>query len=324
MKKVFITGISGLLGTNLANALLDKGYIVKAIIRNPDKYIGNKYTNLQLITMDLWGDYSTYLEDVEIVVHIAAETATNLIDFNSFDNSNYRATARLFEIATQQKVKQFIFISTANTIGYGNMKLLGAETEKIKKPFSQLYYAQSKLKAENYLINHHQSETVVTILNPTFMIGNNDSKPSSGKIILMGLGKKVVFYPPGGKNFVAVKDVVTGIINSFENGASGEKYLIAGENMSYKKFFTKLRGISGERQILIPLPKTVLILAGCLGSLLRLLKVKTSISLTNMKILCTQNYYNNQKSVNALNISYTPLEKAIKESVIYFRKTKKA
>src|SRR5690554_7967565 len=87
------------------------------------------------------------------------------------------------------------------------------------------------------------------------MIGAYDSKPSSGKIILMGLKKRIVFYPPGGKNFVPVKDVVNAIINAFHKGTSGEKYLIAGTDLSYKTFFKELRNITTQKQILIPIPK---------------------------------------------------------------------
>src|SRR5690554_1361246 len=212
-KTVFITGISGLLGTNLANELLDKGYYIKAIIRNPGKYFGKKTSNLELIQSDLFSDFSSYLSGVEIVIHAAAETATDLLGYDDYDKINHTATVQLFEASKRQKVKQFIFISSANTIGSGSLDYSGNETLKMKRPFSDLFYAQSKLKAEKYL-QENQNGIVLKILNPTFMIGAYDSKPGSGRIVLMGLNKKIVFYPPGGKNFVPVKNVVSAVINS--------------------------------------------------------------------------------------------------------------
>src|SRR5690554_7627760 len=103
--------------------------------------------------MDLWGDYDKYLKETDIVVHIAAETRTYLIKYTDYERTNYDATIRLFEKAKEQKVAQFIFISTANTIGYGSLKALGNETKKIQKPFTKLFYAQSKLQAEKYLLD---------------------------------------------------------------------------------------------------------------------------------------------------------------------------
>ena len=322
MKKVFITGISGLLGTNLAAALLDQGYFVKAIIRDASRYKGKNTSNLELIQMDLSGDYSNSLKEADIVIHVAAETSTNLIRYAAYEKINYEATVRLFEIAKENKVEQFIFISTANTIGYGSLKYLGTETNKMKAPFSKLFYAQSKLKAENYLLNNQRGINL-KVLNPTFMIGPYDSKPSSGKIILMSLNKRVVFYPPGGKNFVPVKDVVSAIINSFQHGRSGEKYLISGSNLSYKEFFKELKGITDDKQLLIPIPMPILMTVGVIGNLMRQLNVKTSLSSSNMKALCVNNYYSNQKSVRELKISYTSLNSAIKEAVNYFKKLDK-
>jgi len=320
MKRIFITGITGLLGTNLANALLDLDYEVTAIIRNPDKYIGKRTGNLNLVQMDLWGDYDKYLKETDIVVHIAAETRTYLIKYTDYERTNYDATIRLFEKAKEQKVAQFIFISTANTIGYGSLKALGNETKKIQKPFTKLFYAQSKLQAEKYLLTQNK-EIQIKILNPTFMIGAYDSKPSSGKIILMGLKKRIVFYPPGGKNFVPVKDVVNAIINAFHKGTSGEKYLIAGTNLSYKTFFKELRSISNQKQILVPIPKFLLLTVGTFGSFMRKLNIETSLSSSNMKTLCVKNYYTNQKSIQELNVQYSSLNNAIKEAADYLERT---
>lgn len=313
-----MTGISGLLGTNLANKLLEDGYALKAIIRDPTKYHGLKTPNLQLIRMDLHGDFGPHLQDVQTVVHIAAETATDLVDSRAYDEINTEATIRLFDLSQKQGVKQFIFISTANTIGHGSRQKVGREGQRMTKPFSQLYYAQSKLKAEQYLVNHI-NEMEIKILNPTFMIGPYDVKPSSGKIIQWALGKKVVFYPPGGKNFVPVKDVVKAIINSFQQGTSGKKYLIAGENLTYADFFRRLRAISGDKQFLVPLPRALLLLAGIFGDMFRSISIKTSISFVNMKILCVNNFYGNDKSKSELHIKYTQLDRAIEEAIAYFR-----
>ncbi|SFI76271.1 NAD dependent epimerase/dehydratase family protein [Myroides guanonis] len=313
-----MTGITGLLGTNLANKLLEQGYHVTALARNPEKYTG-KYTNqLNLVSMHLEDDYDFYLNKIDIVIHIAAETRTNLLTYAAYEKVNYEATIRLFEKSIKHNILKFVFISTANTIGYGNLEFLGTETQKIKEPFDKLYYAQSKLKAEEYLLSH-QTKIGVTILNPTFMIGPYDSKPSSGKIILMGMNKRWVFYPPGGKNFVAVNDVVDAIFKSFNAKSKREKYLIAGENLSYKAFFKKLNHNTKQRTVLIPIPKILLLSLGVFGNFLRFCKIKTSLHLVNMKTLCIKNYYSNHKSINDLNVQYSPLDNAITESVNYFR-----
>ena len=95
--------------------------------------------------------------------------------------------------------------------------------------------------------------------------------------------------------------------------------MIAGYNLSYKAFFKKLKSITKQSQILVPIPKTILLLLGAIGGFLRYLGITTSLSLANMKALCINNYYSNQKSKVDLGVSYSSLDTAVKESVDYFR-----
>lgn len=322
LKTVFLTGVNGLLGTNLVHALLKRGYIIYAIIRDKNKYVGKRSKNLHLITMDLFGDYEKYLQKSDIVVHAAADTSTNKTKYSDYDAINFKATKRLFELSQKNGIEKFVFISTANTTGYGSKLKPGKEDHPIRKPFDQLFYAQSKAKAENYLLAQN-SEIKVNIINPTFLIGPYDSKPSSGRIILMALNKPVVFYPPGGKNFVPAKDVVQAIIHCFEFGVSGEKYIIAGENLSYKEFFQKLKTMKQSKQLLIPLPRFSLPLLGYFGKVLSVFNIKTSLQPVNMKVLGVNNYYSNKKSKGELNMKYTSLDDALQEATNYLSRNKR-
>ncbi len=318
MKHIFITGINGLLGTNLGHELLSKGYHVTGLVRNKESYKGNTNENLSLIEGQLFDDFSSLFKNIDVVIHTAAVTDQGLLDYSDYWAINCNATKQLFTTAILCNVKRFIFVSTANTLGYGSLKQLGDEKSAVNDLFKQSYYTKSKIETEKYLIrNKHKIETI--IVNPTFMLGAYDSKPSSGKIILMGLNKKIVFYPPGGKNFVHVKDVATGIIKAINKGVSGEKYLLANENLSYKEFYKELNYLVNQNPIMIKIPKNILVMLGHLGNLLRKLRVPSDFSLTNMKILCIENYFSNKKSIQHLDMKYQPIESAVSEAVEYFQ-----
>lgn len=314
MKKIFVTGISGLVGTYLGNALADTEHQVLAISRNPDKYAGKRTPNITLIPMDLERDYRHYLQNVDIVVHLAAETATNLTQPTDYDRVNVDATIRLFELAKAQQVKHFIFISTANTIGFGDVETPGTEERAMRNPVAQLGYAQSKFKAEHYLRSHCDN-IKLTILNPTFIIGMHTGKPSSSRIFLMALGKRFVFYPPGGKNFVGTPEVVQAILRSFKQDVPQAQYLIAGENASYREFFERLRRLSNQKQVLIPIPKMALTILGFIGNGLRFLGIKTNLSSPNMAVLAEDTFYSNHKSIAELGMQYTDLDEIINDTL---------
>lgn len=322
MKTVFITGISGLLGTNLAHSLLKQEYKVIGLVRNKLSYKGMQHPNLSLVIGDLFSDLSQCLPHVDIVVHAAAATHQGLPKQSDYDNINCKSTIMLYLNALQFKVKRFIFVSTANTIGYGVSSKDKNESRPIRYPFDHSLYAKSKLAAENYLLEKKSTMDLI-IINPTFMLGGWNSKHGSNKIVLMGLHKKLVFYPPGGKNFVHVQDVVQAIIKSFVAGKSHEKYLIAGENLSYFAFFDKLRKLTHQETMLVKLPSCLLMILGIVGEILRLCGVQSSLNVNNMRILGINNFYSNEKSIRELGVRYSSIDQAIVDAVDYFTQSSK-
>ncbi len=319
MKKVFVTGGSGLLGTNTVIKLLEYGYFVTALVRKKSSWMGEENENLRLIEGDLFSDISECLQDVETVIHIAAETAQDLLHYDDYRTVNYDASVHLFSQADAAGVGKFLFVSTANTLGYGHKEAWGSEKAPQLYPFTHSFYAKSKLETEDYLLQQNRT-TKVIIVNPTFMIGAHDHKPSSGRIIFWTLNKKMVFYPKGGKNFVHVEDAANGIIKAIENGQNGEKYLLAGENLSYKDFFRKVNNFTNGNPLMIPIPDTALVLLGYLGDGLRKLKIRTSLSSPNMKALRISNFYSNRKSAEELGLSYQTVDKAVEDAVRFFEK----
>jgi dihydroflavonol-4-reductase len=159
------------------------------------------------------------------------------------------------------------------------------------------------------------------IVNPTFMVGPYDSKPSSGKIILLGLKQGIQWYPPGGKNFVHVGDVAKGIYSALVCGKQGHCYLLAGENLSYKEFFDQLNMHIGRKPIQILIPKPGLYLAGVFGGIWNLTNTHhhVALNLTNAKLLCLGNYYTGRKAQQAFNLTTTPIGDAIKDALEWFK-----
>lgn len=322
MDKLFVTGITGLLGTNLTINLLNKGYKVFGLLRKQSKYLGPKHKNLTLIRGTLFDDFTTLFKEMDCVIHIAAITQQNLINFSDYKQINYTATIQLLHTAIKEKVKRFVFVSTANTMGFGSLSAPGCENTPINYPFSNSLYAKSKKETELELLKHTHKIDLI-IINPTFMIGGYDSKPSSGKLILMCWKKKFVFFPPGGKNFVHVNDVCTGIINSLSMGKTGEKYLLANENLSYLDFFRKVNLITNQKPKMIKIPLCILRLIGYIGDVLRYVHIKTNLCSSNMTALSINNYYSNRKSITELQANYQPIDNAIHIAVEYFKGEKK-
>ena len=110
----------------------------------------------------------------------------------------------------------------------------------------------------------------------------------------------------------------TRIIRAFSLKESGYKLILANETLSYKTLFKKIIEQNKQHTLLIPIPDLLLYALGFLGDILRFFKIKTNVSSTNLAVLRINNFYDNSKAMNELNMGFTPIEGAIQEAIFYF------
>lgn len=315
--KVAVTGANGFLAGYIVKSLVDNGFEVIGIVRKSADLSGLKQIPLTIRYGNItdYDDVLKLLKEIDIVVHVAAETSPNA-DKDAYQLVNVTASEYILKSAIANSCKRIFYVSTANTIGYGDNDYPGNETLNVSKHFKRSGYAKSKMDAENRFLSASAEKLIeVVVLNPTFMIGYDERKSSSSKIFGMFLNSNPLFYPSGGKNFVYVEDVAKAVCNSIHLGRDGERYLLAGHNLSYKEFFTWVSKISGVRKIMIKIPSPLLLLSGYIGSVLKLLGIRVQLNYTNARILTIRNYYTPQKSVEELKLNITPIETSISEGL---------
>ena len=317
---VLVTGANSLLGTNIVERLLRENYKVRGLLRDKTRFHLPPHPDLTLTEGDFTDPETIWkaLQGCEYVIHAAACTEQSIPDYGHYRRINVDATHQLFMFAVKAGVKRFVYVSTANCFGFGTKTDPGDETRPACAPFTGSPYARSKQEAQELLLRLKHLMDVV-IVNPTFMLGAYDAKPSSGQIILMAYGRKVVLCPPGGKNFINVCDAAAGVAGALRQGKPGKTYLLAGENLSYREFYRRMSGVTGQRQAYLVLPKAVLAGAGLLGNLLKSLKIPNRFTLANMKILCIGNYYTNHKAATELGLEAGPVERGISDAVEWFK-----
>ena len=153
----------------------------------------------------------------------------------------------------------------------------------------------------------------IVILNPGFMVGPYDAKPSSGKLLMAAYKRRWMATPSGGKSFVHVNDVANAVVNALSMGGNGERYLLTGMELTLRQFYTLQAQVCGYRQHIVSLPDGVVRLAGRLGDLLRRLGIATQLSTCNVRQLLVREYYSTDKASKDLAYTLSPLEEAIKD-----------
>lgn len=319
--KVLVTGANGLLGSNLIREMLHSGYEVRGMVRENCNLLALKHVDVELIKGKITNpaDIRKAVAGCDVVVHAAANTSQWPTHYDAYKKTNVDATRLILDEAVRRNVERFIFVSSANAFDPGTKGIPGTENSPFNS-HKKSGYMLSKYTAQNMVLEEFQrSGLQAVVVNPTFMLGKYDSKPSSGQIILMACKKSLMAYPPGGKNFVHVADVARGITNAISIGKPGECYLLANENLTYREFFEKLKLVYGNSQILARIPRPAIHLIGRMGSLYENLSGRPAkLNSLNAHLLCTDNYYSSEKAVRELNMPQTPITQAIKDALEWF------
>jgi nucleoside-diphosphate-sugar epimerase len=127
------------------------------------------------------------------------------------------------------------------------------------------------------------------------------------------LGKRIAFFPSGGKNFIGTTDVVNGIEKAIEHGKKGESYLLSDQNLSYLEFFNLTSKINRQKTRLIPIP---ILIIRTLQWISKYFLKHSKINPINLEIIQVKNFYSSTKAQKELHWNpqffYQDLQKAIK------------
>ena len=323
-KKVLITGPDGVLGSNLVREFLSRDYEVSVFLLPSSK---NPITLEGLPLNYFYGnilepnDVSKAVEGHDYVVHGAASTIVYPARLELINKVNVDGTQHIIEAVLQHNVKKLIHVGTANSFGYGCKENPGDETNSYKAHIYGLDYMDSKKKAQDLVLTAvAERELNAVIVNPTFMIGPYDSKPSSGSMIIALKNGKIPGYTPGSKNYIAVKDAAVAIANAIDLGRKGECYILGNFNMSYKTAFSIFAKVIGVKPPKRKFSSTAVIIYGTVNSFVaKQFNYTPSVTKELAKISCEHHYYSSEKAKKELKLPTTPIEVAVKECYDWFK-----
>ena len=168
MKNILITGGGGYIGTNLTNELLRNGFSVTAV---DTFWFGNylkKHKRLKVIKKDIREISKKDLNKIDCIIHLASIANDPAAELNAklTWDVNVLATYSLITLATNLKIKKFIFASSGSVYGIKKEKHV---TEDLSlEPISE--YNKSKMIGERLLLSF-KNDIDLTILRPATVCG---------------------------------------------------------------------------------------------------------------------------------------------------------
>lgn len=228
-----VTGATGLVGNNVLRQLIERGERVRVLVRsssNPRPLAG---LPVDIVEGDIRDEAAVRkaLEGVSVVVHAAAYVHIGWSGLQEARAINVQGTRRVARAARVAGARM-IHVSSVDAIGLGTRSRPADEESGLpgKVPCP---YVITKGEAENVIHEEVDQGLDAVIVNPGFMVGPWDWKPSSGRMLLAVASLFTPLAPRGGTTLTDVREVAKGILAAIERGQRGRRYILAGHNMRY-------------------------------------------------------------------------------------------
>lgn len=320
--KIAVTGADGFLGSNLIRELLKREHSVRALLQPNRKPTTIGTLPIERVRADLLDPESTTnaIAGCDAVIHTAASTSFWPARSPAIWRINVDGTKNVLNAAERANVKRMVHVGTANSFAAGSKENPGDESGEYDAGSFRMDYMDSKYVAHQEVLEAARSGRVPVVeVCPTFMWGPYDRVPGGGKIILRVVRGEVPGFAPGGKNCIAVKDVVVGIANALTMGRVGESYILGNRNMNYGEIFNAISAVVGQPVPQRTFPTWIVGLTGIAGSISGwLLRREPRLSGLMARVSCSGFYYTAAKAVRELKLPQSPVEEGIREAYEWF------
>jgi dihydroflavonol-4-reductase len=258
--RVFLTGATGFVGSHVAVALAAAGVDLRLLTRKTSRVEHLTTLNAELVTGDLCQPESlrTALTGCDALIHVAADYRLWVRDPDAMYAANVDGTRTLLRLARETGVGRVVYTSSVATMGFRSDGTIVDEDTPVSLKDMIGHYKRSKFLAEQEAIAAAHGGQHVIILNPTTPIGANDAKPTpTGRIVVDFLKRNFPAYVDTGLNFVNVEDIAAMHVRALEQGISGERYILGGENLTLKQFLDRMATMTGLPSPTMQVPNSV-------------------------------------------------------------------
>jgi dihydroflavonol-4-reductase len=249
----FVTGATGFLGSHVARVLIEQGADLRLLVRANSNTKNIDDLKAERVIGDLRDPASLEkgIAGCDAVFHVAADYRLWVRDPEEMYRSNVEGTRSILEAARKSGVRRVVYTSSVATMGFTSNGQPADENSPVSLEKMIGPYKRSKFMAEQVAIEAARAGQDVVIVNPTTPVGERDIKPTpTGRIVVDFLKKKFPAYVDTGLNLVDATECARGHIAALEQGKTGERYILGGENLTLKQILDNLASLTG-----LPSPK---------------------------------------------------------------------
>ncbi len=330
---ILVTGGTGLVGAHLLYQLCLSKVAIRAIYRSEERIAATKrvfsyYTNdpaplfntIEWVQADITDVPSMIpaFKDISIVYHCAAFISFDPKAYITMRKVNIHGTAIMVNLAIDQKVSKFCYVSSIAAVEDGLPGEIVTEDNEWSGNANHSGYAITKYGAEMEVWRASQEGVDMVIVNPGVILGGGFWNEGSGKLFQQ-VHQGFPFFTKGVTGFVGVNDVVKAMIALTESPVKNERFILVAENWSFQDlFFTIADAFQKKRPHLYIRPWITAIFWRVDWLLTKLTGKKAALSKNSARSAHEKTAYSSAKIKASLGFEFEPVARVIQQTVDQF------
>ncbi len=324
---ILVTGGTGMVGSDLLYFLLKENTKVRAIHRRDSniesvKKVFALYTSqvdaifnkIEWVEADITDipALTNAFENITKVYHCAAIIDFDPSKYKLLRKVNVEGTANIVNLCLANNIEKICYVSSVATLGHALNNQLITEETPWNPDEKNSVYAITKYAAEMEIWRGTQEGLDAVIVNPGVIVGTSPSEDGSAVIVPLG-SRGIPFYPSGGMGIVDVRDVVKAMILLMDSNIKNERFILVGENISYKDLLSKLALLFGKKPPTKKLSKSLMLFLSTMDWLLnKLFGIKRKLVKATVRSMFTFSRYDTSKIKKQFGFQLTPTDETLK------------
>lgn len=247
---LLVTGGTGYLGSALVALLVDRGYRVRATVRDLARAVVLP-PEVERIPADLDDEASLEraMQGCDGLFHLAASVSHS---GSATRRANVEGTDRVLRAARRVGVRRVVYTSSSAAI----VDASGLVSEDAPNRTALIDpYSTTKAEAEGLMLQAAASGAEAVIVNVVNAYGPSPRGALSYNALLLAAARgevsEIVDAPVG---WVLAEDVAIGHLLAFEGGLSGRRYVLCGEVASFSRVLATYLRLAGSAHQVRSLP----------------------------------------------------------------------
>lgn len=324
MKKAFVTGASGFVGSALVRELLDDGVEVRVLMRPGSNRRTMDGLDVEVIEGDLLdtGAIASGVVGADACFQVAGAHSLwtpGRRQIKSMYDANERGAGMVLRTAAEAGCESIVHCSSVVAVGRPRDRAANEDDHADINDLT-VHYARSKYLGERKALELADGGAPITVVNLGATMGPWDVNPTpTGRLVLDFLKRKIPGYMKSGLNVIDVQDCARGHILAAQKGKRGERYILGNENVSILEILTMLSEISGIKEPGFKVPKFVCLMTGFFSEL----KARTTgkppnVPLAGVRLAMQPMIFDNAKAKRELGLPTRPVKETLRRAASWF------